>query len=80
MPPSPREKQQLPSLPTGPLEETDDIVTDKIPDNTYVPDDRPLQVVWKNVIVFVVIHLIAAYGLFLAIFEAKWQTTFYGTF
>ncbi|KAH1024456.1 hypothetical protein HUJ05_003937 [Dendroctonus ponderosae] len=78
MPPRPREKQPLPSLPTGPLNECDDIVTDKIPQDTYEPDDRPIDIVWRNVVVFVILHSVALYGLYLCFISAMWTTTIYG--
>lgn len=78
MPPRPRDKQPMPALPTGALEECDDILTDKIPENIYEPDDRPLEIVWRNVAVFVVLHLIALYGLFYVFTSAKLATTIYG--
>ncbi|ENN77333.1 hypothetical protein YQE_06159, partial [Dendroctonus ponderosae] len=74
----PREKQPLPSLPTGPLNECDDIVTDKIPQDTYEPDDRPIDIVWRNVVVFVILHSVALYGLYLCFISAMWTTTIYG--
>lgn len=78
MPPRPREKQALPSLPTGPLNECDDIVTDKIPQDTYVPDDRPINIVWRNVVVFVILHSVALYGVYLCFTSAMWTTIMYG--
>nr|ABA39443.1 delta-9 desaturase [Diaprepes abbreviatus] len=78
MPPRPREKQPLPSLPTGPLEECDDVTTDKIPQTAYEPDDRKVEIVWRNVVVMGILHLVALYGLYLVFTSAMLITTLYG--
>ncbi|XP_066251252.1 acyl-CoA Delta-9 desaturase-like [Euwallacea similis] len=77
MPPSPREKLQLQSVEaTGVLEESD-CVADKLPEEAFIPDNRPLDIVWKNVVAFVILHAIAFYGLILVFTSAKWQTCLY---
>lgn len=73
MPPYPKEPIQ-----TGVLAETDDLETDKIPQNTYVPDGRPVEIVWKNVIAFAFLHCVAVYGAYLAFTSAKWHTLILG--
>ncbi|XP_050306599.1 acyl-CoA Delta-9 desaturase-like [Anthonomus grandis grandis] len=78
MAPRPKEKQTIADLSTGPLNEFDDITTDKIPQEAYQPDDRPAQIVWRNVAVFVALHLIALYGLYNCFTSAKWATVGYG--
>ncbi|CAG9771855.1 unnamed protein product [Ceutorhynchus assimilis] len=80
MPPRPREKQPLPSLPalpTGNLDEQDEIITEKIPQSAYEPDNRPIEIVWKNVLVFIILHSVALYGLFVMVFSAQWLSALY---
>lgn len=36
------------------------------------------QIVWKNVLGFIVLHIAAVYGLYLALFKAKPFMVFYG--
>lgn len=36
------------------------------------------KVVWRNLILFALLHLYSVYGLYLAVFYAKWTTIFFG--
>lgn len=36
------------------------------------------EIVWKNVLGFIILHLAACYGLYLAVFKAHALTLFYG--
>ena len=40
------------------------------------PVDRPfkLELVWRNVILMALLHILALYGINVAIFKAKWAT------
>jgi hypothetical protein len=37
-------------------------------------DNRKLQLVWRNIILFAILHVSAIYGAYLFFFSAKWQT------
>lgn len=41
-------------------------------------DNRPLKLVWRNIILFAYLHLAALYGGYLFLFSAKWQTDVLG--
>lgn len=41
---------------------------------------RPVEIVWRNVVFHIIIHAIAAYGLYAAITTAKWQTSLLGKY
>lgn len=46
--------------------------------NHCTADDRKLQLVWRNVILFAYLHIAALYGAFLFLTAAKWQTDVFG--
>lgn len=76
MPPRPRDKQPLPSLPTGPLNECDEI-PEKVAPEVSQPDDRPLEIVWRNVVVMAALHLVALYGIYSIFASSKLLTVGY---
>lgn len=39
---------------------------------------RNIQLVWRNIILFVFLHLAALYGLWLMLFSAHWKTGIFG--
>lgn len=43
-------------------------------------DNRPKQLVWRNIILFAYLHIAALYGGYLFLFHAKWQTDIFGEF
>jgi len=68
------------SVPTGVLHETDDEVS---PVHTPASvnekqEKRPLQLVWRNIILFVYLHLGAVYGLYLMFVSARIYTSIWG--
>ncbi|KAF7269347.1 acyl-CoA Delta-9 desaturase-like [Rhynchophorus ferrugineus] len=77
MPPRPREKQQLDTLEaTGPLFESDDVCSKTVANEAEL-EPRTYDIVWRNVIAFAILHLVALYGVYLAITSAKLLTTLY---
>lgn len=80
MPPRPREKQTLDTVEaTGVLFESDDVSSKKVAERDSQEDLEPrtYDIVWRNVIIFVIIHTVAAYGIYLAFTSAKIATTLY---
>lgn len=66
------------SLPTGVLHECDDEVsTHVIAEEFEKPSDRKLQLVWRNIILFIYLHIVAVYGFYLCFTSAKWLTVFH---
>lgn len=41
-------------------------------------DNRPKQLVWRNILLFAYLHLAALYGGYLFLTSAKWQTDIFG--
>lgn len=69
------------SVPTGVLLETDDEVNVKaIPKTLQEPDDRKLQLVWRNVVLFAYLHIAALYGCYLAFSSAHIYTSLFCKF
>ncbi|CAH1236409.1 unnamed protein product [Diabrotica balteata] len=64
------------SMPTGVLHEHDDEVQAKmIPPEIVKPSERKLELVWRNIILFAYLHLVALYGFYLMLASAKVFTT-----
>ena len=40
--------------------------------------EEPLQIVWRNVLIFVYLHLAAVYGFYVLCVHAKWATALWG--
>lgn len=69
------------SVPTGVLHENDDeVAAMNIPAEVVKPDDRKLQLVWRNIILFAYLHLAALYGIWLMFTSAKIATSIFGKF
>jgi len=51
------------------ITEEDEIVTKSQSKSPY-----KLEIVWRNVILFALLHLASVYGLYLLVFNAKWAT------
>lgn len=67
------------SMPTGVLHECDDDVSTRvIAEEIEKPSERKLQLVWRNIILFTYLHIVAVYGLYLCFTSAKWATVFFG--
>lgn len=67
------------SMPTGVLHECDDEVsTQIIAEELKKPSDRKLQLVWRNIILFIYLHIVALYGLYICFTNAKWTTLLFG--
>lgn len=65
--------------PTGVLHETDeDLALDAVPAPPTKPDDRKLELVWRNIILFAYLHLAALYGVWLMFTSAKLATSVLG--
>lgn len=43
-------------------------------------DVKKWQLVWPNVIFFILVHLGSLYGIYLIITKAKWQTTIFSKY
>lgn len=56
------------------LEEDDDVVV-QLPPRPY-----KMQYAWKNIALYIVLHTAALYGLYLALFKAKWATLLWSYF
>lgn len=66
------------SAPTGVLHEhEDEIISTIIPSNNEKPAPRKLQLVWRNIIIFVYLHVVAAYGFYLMLTSARIYTSIY---
>ncbi|XP_056640408.1 acyl-CoA Delta-9 desaturase-like [Diorhabda sublineata] len=64
------------NLPTGVLHEHDDEVQARmIPPEIVKPSERKVELVWRNIILFIYLHLVALYGLYLIFTSAKILTT-----
>lgn len=67
------------SMPTGVLHETDeDINVESLPQKPKEQNDRKVQLVWRNIILFAYLHLAAVYGLYLLFTSAKLLTVVFG--
>ncbi|XP_050307147.1 acyl-CoA Delta-9 desaturase-like [Anthonomus grandis grandis] len=65
---------------TGILEETEIIDTNKITPERLNVQPRKYIVVWRNVILYSLAHILGAYGLYLCFSSAKIATTIFGFF
>jgi len=62
-------------IPTGPLSEEDLAEMDVDEVHQSKPSDHPCRkYVWRNIILFVYLHIASLYGLYLALTSAKWST------
>lgn len=69
------------SLPTGVLHECDDdISTRVIAEEVQKPTERKLELVWRNIILFIYLHMVGLYGLYLCFTSAKWRTVIFGEY
>lgn len=67
------------SMPTGVLQECDDeISTRLIAEVEEKPSERKLQLVWRNIVLFIYLHAVALYGLYLCVTSARWATVIFG--
>ncbi|KAG5889224.1 hypothetical protein JTB14_018647 [Gonioctena quinquepunctata] len=67
------------NIPTGVLHEYDDeVCANVIPPEVSEPSKRKLVLVWRNIILFVYLHAVALYGLYLMFSSAKLVTSIYG--
>jgi len=67
-----------PNISTGVLHETDeDVLTAHLPNDANKPDNRKLQLVWRNIILMGYLHLAALYGVYLAFTSTKFVTLIY---
>lgn len=63
---------------TGILNEDDIVNPDKIPREDLQLKPRKYEIVWRNVFLYGLIHVLGCYGLYLAFTSAKLATTFHG--
>lgn len=56
------------------VEHRNGVITETQPHTAIEAKPRKLQIVWRNIFLFTVLHISALFGLFLAITEAKWAT------
>lgn len=69
------------SMPTGVLHECDDeISTRVIAEEVEKPSERKLELVWRNIILFIYLHMVALYGMYLSLTAAKWGTVIFGKY
>ncbi|CAG9865307.1 unnamed protein product [Phyllotreta striolata] len=69
------------TMATGVLHECDDeIQAQIIPPEVSKPSNRKLELVWRNIILFVYLHMVALYGLYIILTSAKLLTTFFAIF
>ena len=48
-------------------------------ENTFLDKIQPkLQIVWRNVVIYIYFHVAALYGLYLGFVSAKWPTIAWG--
>lgn len=66
-----------PRIPENTTETITPVVNDE---KIKQPSEYKLQIVWRNVILFVFLHIGAAYGFKLMLFNAKWQTGVFGKY
>lgn len=67
------------SAPTGVLHEGDEEIIAVIqPSKDEKPTPRKIQLVWRNIIIFVYLHAIALYGFYLMLTSARIYTSIYG--
>ncbi|CAG9771854.1 unnamed protein product [Ceutorhynchus assimilis] len=69
---------QRPNILTGVLDEKDVVDTDKIPKDTFKVKPREYIIVWRNVILYGLVHIFGLYGLYLSFTSAKLATTLFG--
>lgn len=64
------------------LNENDAATEDKAAAEAVPPsaEKREWKIVWRNVILFALLHLGGVYGAFLFLFKAKWATVFFSKF
>ncbi|XP_044262548.1 acyl-CoA Delta-9 desaturase-like [Tribolium madens] len=66
------------SFPTGVLHENDEEISSAtIPSEVNKPEDRKLQLVWRNIILFAYLHLAALYGIWIMFTSAKIATSIF---
>ncbi|CAH1957824.1 unnamed protein product [Acanthoscelides obtectus] len=64
------------SIPTGVLHEQDDeVILNQIPPEVVKPSERKVELVWRNIILFGYLHLVAVYGLYRMFTSAKLYTS-----
>lgn len=73
------------SAPTGVLHEDDaeiieTSVAPEIKKLSNVPEERKLQLVWRNILLFAYLHGAAVYGIYLVFTSTKIATILYGKF
>lgn len=69
------------SAPTGVLLETDEeVMLADVPNEKVASEKYQLRLVWRNIAVFVYLHAIALYGIYLMLTSAKILTSLWGKF
>lgn len=67
------------SIPTGVLHETDEEISAlEIPQEVVKPEERKVELVWRNIILFAYLHAAALYGLWLMFTSARIWTSLLG--
>lgn len=63
-----------------PPEASQSLITeeDEIAIKTQSKSTYKMQIVWRNVILFALLHIASVYGLYLLILKAKWATVAWG--
>ncbi|XP_022919265.1 acyl-CoA Delta-9 desaturase-like [Onthophagus taurus] len=63
---------------TGVLFETEnEIAVQELPGNVQKPDNRKLELVWRNIILMGYLHIAGVYGAYLMATSAMWKTVFF---
>lgn len=66
------------SMATGVLHENDDEISASIiPPEVSKPQPRKIELVWRNIIIFIFLHAVALYGVYYMFTSAKLATTIY---
>lgn len=73
------------SAPTGVLHEEDEEIIDTIGNDSkklssQVPEKRELKLVWRNILLFIYLHVAAVWGMYLMLTSAKLATVAFGKF
>lgn len=69
------------SVATGVLHEHDEeVIATDVPKEVVEPEKRKPQLVWRNIILFVYLHLAALYGIYLMFTSARIYTSLFGKF
>lgn len=66
------------SMPTGVLHECDDEVSTRVSVEIEKPSERRNELVWRNIVLFIYLHMVALYGAYLCLTSAKWRTVIFG--